>query len=277
MFTSREQKIFLTFFLTTSVAWAAGRNVESPNTPESPSVEEPKAPAPPSNTSYTYRKPASNAAVFFVKNNFTLKRESDLKSAVKSLKGSTYSYNKSKKVYTWDLKGGILDGKNQKGDGGQSENQEPLIRVQMPLIIKNGFIRNNKDALSFFVPDSGAERLTWLNVGEDAVATHRGAYDFSIRDCEAINSKKGDKSFQFNEALGLVAENNLIVGGITGMRIGDSKTTQVSEMAYVSNNRFVNVDTAHNISKITVKDLGGNIYSNVNKLWVLSNGAKLVK
>lgn len=277
MFTSKKQKLLLAAFLTSSMAWSLGQNVESPSTPETPPVQEPNESAPPPKPSYTYRKPASNAAVFYVKNNFSLKKESDLKNAVKSLKGSTYSYNKKTKVYTWDLKGGILDGKNQRGDGGQSENQEPLIRVQMPLIIKNGFIRNNKDALSFFVPDSGAERLTWLNVGEDAVATHNGAYDFTIRDCEAINSKKGDKSFQFNESLGLLAEDNLIVGGITGMRIGDSKTTQVSEMSYVRNNRFFNVDTAHNISKITVKDLGGNTYTNVKKQWVLSNGAKLVK
>lgn len=227
--------------------------------------------------SYTYRKPASGAAVLFAKNNFTLKSESDLKKAVKSLKGSTYSYNKSKKVYTWDLKGGILDGKNQKGDGGQSENQEPLIRVQMSLVIKNGFIRNNKNALTFYKPRSGAERLTWLNVGEDAVATSRGAYDFTIRNCEAINSSKGDKSFQFNEALGLLAEDNLIVGGITGMRIGDSKTTEVSEIAYVRNNRFYNVDTAHNISKITVKELAPSQYNNVRLKWKYSNGAKLTK
>ena len=255
-FTFSEHKFLLVTFLTASLSWS----------PPSTAAE-----------SYTYRKPAVGAAVFYVKNNFTLRNESDLKKATQSLKGSKYSYHKASGVYTWDLKGGILDGKDQKGDGGQSENQEPLIRVRMSLVMKNGFVRNNKNALTFFNKKSGVEGVTWLNVGEDAVATLNGAYDFTIRNCEAINSGKGDKSFQFNEALGLLAEDTLIVGGITGMRIGSSNTTQVSEVAYVRNNRFVNVDTAHNISKITVKELGPSLYTNVDKQWVFSHGAKKIK
>lgn len=228
-------------------------------------------------TSYTYRKPASNAAVYYVKNNFTLKTESDLKKAVSSLKGSKYSYNSKTKVYTWDLRGGILDGKNQRGNGGQDENQEPLFRAQMSLILKNGFIRNNKNAALFFKPRSGVDRITWLNVGEDAVATMRGATDFTAKNCEAINSSKGDKSFQFNEGDGLVVENNLIVGGITGMRIGTSGINTPSDMAYVNGNRFYNVDTAHNVESITVKELGPSSYNNVRLQWKLSKGAKRTK
>jgi hypothetical protein len=139
-----------------------------------------------------HRKPASNAAVFYVKNGFSISSEKDLAMAVKGLKGSV-SYSKGG-IYYWDLKGGILDGKNQKGDGGQNENQEPLARVRMPLVIRNGFIRNNKNALTFSKPNAGVEKLTWLNVGEDALATARGAYYFSVRDCEAINRSSGDKS-----------------------------------------------------------------------------------
>lgn len=221
-----------------------------------------------------YRKPAAGAAVFYVKNGFKISSEKTLAAAVKGLKGST-SYKKGG-VYYWDLKGGILDGKNQRGDGGQREDQEPLARVAMALVIRNGFIRNNKNALTFSKPNAGVEKLTWLNVGEDALATARGAYYFTARDCEAINRSAGDKSFQFNEALGLVAENNLIVSGTTGMRIGDSTTTEVSERAFVANNRFVNVDTAYHLSKITVEERSKSQYSGVRLSWKYANGAKRI-
>lgn len=229
------------------------------------------------NTPYTIRKPTSTASVFLVKNNFTLRTESDLKKATSSLKGSKYSYNSKTKVYTWDLRGGILDGKNQRGDGGQNEDQEPLFRAQMSLILKNGFVRNNKNAALFFKPNSGVDKITWLNVGEDAVATMRGAINFTARNCEAINSSKGDKSFQFNEGEGLIVENNYISGGITGMRIGTSGINTPSDTAYVDNNRFYNVDTAHNVESITVKELGPSIYDKVRLQWKMSKGAKRTK
>ena len=224
--------------------------------------------------SQVLRAPKADAAVFFVKNAFSIKTESHLKAAVKSLKGSSYSYKN--KVYTWDLKGGILDGTNQRGSGGQSEDQEPLARIFLPLTIKNGFIRNNKDALLFLRPNGGADSLTWLNVGEDALATVRGAYDFTAKNCEVRNDGGGDKSFQFNEAKGLRVMNNVIVKGTTGMRIGDSKTTSVSERAYVCGNTFHNVDTAYHLSKITVEETCASTYNGVSTKWKHANGSKLI-
>jgi len=256
--------------------FAGGGRLPTPTPPTNP--RPPTDPQPPSEPPHVFRSPKSDAAVFYVKNNFTLRTESNLKTAVSRLKGSKYSYNKSKDVYTWDLNGGILDGKNQSGDGGQDEDQEPLIRVRIPLVIKNGFIRNNKDAVYFYVPDSGVERITWLNVGEDAVGTSKGAYNFRAIDCEAINSRRtADKSFQFNEAKGLVVEDNVIKGGITGMRIGDSKINSVSDRAYVRNNKFIDVDTAHNLSSITVEETGPSKYINVRLRWKHSNGSKLIE
>lgn len=276
-FISKSSFLVLALLMSFSVSSVvmAGGSPRPPSEPTEPS--NPTQPSDPIGEEWTFRSPASSAPVLYMKNGAYIKKESDLKDLASKLKGSKYSYNSKTKVYTWDLKGGILDGKNQTGKCDQSENQEPLFRAQMSLVIKNGFIRNAKNAASFYKPDSGVERVTWLNVCEDAVATSKGAYNFTIRDSQAKNSSKGDKSFQFNEARGLVVEDNLISGGITGMRIGDSNTTQVSQKAYMSGNRFMNVDTAHNLSKITVVETGPSYYKNVRLQWKHSNGSKKEK
>lgn len=226
---------------------------------------------------HVFRKPTSNAAVFYVKNKFNLNSESELRNAAKKLKGSTYSYNNSKKIYVWDLKGGILDGRDQRGDGGQSETQEPLARVKMKLIIKNGFIRNNKDGIGFFNQDSGVEKITWLNVGEDAVATHKGAFNFSAIDCEAMNSSKGDKSFQFNESKGLIVRGNTIRGDIAKRNENwRHPHHKPFDRSYVSTNKFINIDTAHNLSSITVEELGPSTYQNVRLKYKHGAGSKVL-
>jgi len=227
----------------------------------------PKVGEPPS-----HRKPASGAAVYKVPNNFTLKSCADVFAAAKKLKGSTAACSDGKG--TWDLKGGILDGVNQKGDGGQNENQENLASVRLKLIIRNGFVRNTKNGLTLYAVGSGVERLTFTHVGEDALATTRGAYDITIKDCEFIGREGNDKQIQLNEAKGARIVGNLIFGTVTGMRIGDSNTTAVSEVAEVGNNRFVDVDTAYHVSKITVKELTASKYDNVKTEWKFANGGK---
>jgi hypothetical protein len=59
-----------------------------------------------------------------------------------------------------------------------------------------------------------------------------------------------------------------------GLRPGDSTSTEVSERAFEVNNRFVNFDTAYNISKITVVELSGSLDSGVRLQRKFSNGAK---
>lgn len=228
--------------------------------------------SPSAGTPPSYRKPASSASVYKVPNKFVLKTCSDVFNAAKKLKGSTASCSGSSGV--WDLKGGILDGVNQKGDGSQNENQEKLASVRMKLTIRNGFVRNNKDALTFYESNSGVERLTFTNLGEDGVATSGNPTGFFVKDCEFINDASGDKSIQASSGKGARIVGNLIFAGTTGIRIGDSNITKVSDMAEVGNNRFVDLDTAYHPSKITVKELTKSKFENVRQEWKFANGAQ---
>ena len=221
----------------------------------------------------THREPSKGAKVYAPAGPWTINNEADLAPLLKKT-GATF--NKVNRTLVVDLKGAILDGKNQAGDGGQSENQEPLFRARVPLVVKNGFVRNNKDALTFFAPNSGVERLTWLNVGEDAVATGDGAKNFVVRNCEFLNSKKGDKTVQLNDAAGAEVIGNLIYGGVTGVRIGKVAYTSSSAVASGGSNKFVGVDTAWNVGKMTLNVVTPNKYVNVRLPFKATNGAKIV-
>lgn len=211
-----------------------------------------------------HRKPKSSATVSYFRDNT---RITDYDMLEKLVKGSKVDGK------VWDLRGNIIDGRKQSGDGGQGEDQEPLARVYIPLIIRNGFIQNNKNAILFYGKQSGVERITWLTIGEDAVATMKGAVGFIVEDCEFINKREGDKSIQLNEGDGAKIVDNLIYSGTTGVRIGDNNTTSVSDQAYAANNRFVGVDTAYHASKITLNILGGDKYEKVRTKFKTANGA----
>lgn len=220
-----------------------------------------------------YRKPSSGAKKLLMKNDSRIKNKSDLDDLAKKLSGSTVKYSNG--VYTWDLKGGVLDGKNQKGDGGQSEGQEPLFRAEIPLILKNGFVQNNKDAALFYKKDSGVDKVTFTNIGEDAIATRDGVDDFFVKNSQFINDENGDKSIQLNGAKNAKIENNLIYGGVTGVRVHESSSTSSSDKAYAKGNKFMGVDTAWHVSKGGLVIEGKNSYQNVRLPFKSSNGAKI--
>jgi hypothetical protein len=223
----------------------------------------------------SHRKPSSSAQVLYLLDGTTLRKCDDVRTLAKKLKNSIVSISGS--LCIWDLKGGILDGKKQRGDGSQSENQEPLARIRTSLLIKNGFVRNNKNALTFYSPDSGVDRVTWLTVGEDAVATAAGAINFSLTNSEFINRRGGDKSVQLNEGKGAKIYDNLIYSGITCARVGESSVNKVGDLAEAGGNRFVGCDTAYHLSRVKLVIKRKDHFDRVNKVIVNSNGSKYQK
>jgi hypothetical protein len=195
-----------------------------------------------------HRTPQKNAKVFYPKE-WNINSVSDLKNVEKTLNAEI---TKRDEIVILDLKGGIIDGSKQKGNGGQNENQQPLFRSNIPLIVKNGFVRNNKNAATFNAKDCGVINMTFSDIGEDAVATSRRAENFVVFNCEFLNSRKGDKSLQLNQADSATIEKNLIFGGITGVRVHESSWATSRSIAYCSENRFVGVDTAWNVSRGTL-------------------------
>lgn len=225
--------------------------------------------------SFNYRTPKSNSKTLLLPNNANIRSEDDLKDLSKKLNGSTVSEKYG--VYTWNLNGGVLDGKNQKGDGSQKENQEPLFRAYIPLIITNGFMRNTKNAGLFYKPHSGIKKITITNIGEDAIATVEGAEGFLVENCEFVNTKysTADKSLQLNEGRGAEIINNKFEGGITAIRIFESSFTPESAEAYAENNKFYNVDTAINVSKGTLIIRKNNTYRGVRLPFKTGQGGKI--
>lgn len=221
-----------------------------------------------------FKKPSDKASVYYPKNNWTIRDQSDLAPLLDKLKGS--------KLYTQDgvsivdLNGGVIDGNKQSGSGGQDENQEPLFRAEMSLALKNGFVRNNKNAATFNAPYSGVKNITFTNIGEDAVATSKKATNFLVDNCEFINKKGGDKSIQLNQAKGAQITDNLIYGGITGVRVHESSWTSSKDEAYCGGNLFVGVDTAWNVSKGKLIVTKKNSYNYVRLPFKVSNRGQIV-
>jgi hypothetical protein len=251
-FTGMNLRISLCLFLAVNSAMAGGS-------------KRPSAPVP------SHRTPKSGAKVYKPAGQWDIKGISDIPKGVGSVAVKSG-------VIVWDLQGAVLDGEKQKGKLDDNENNEPLFRARVPLVVKNGFARNVKNAMTFFAKDSGVEKMTFTDCGEDCIATAKGrsssarAYGFRVIDSEIIGRSSGDKSLQLNEAKDARVEGNTIYGGITCMRIGDSDTTQVSDVAIVKNNRYVACDTGNNASRITVHT-SGNKFESVNTPWKASNGA----
>jgi hypothetical protein len=220
----------------------------------------------------SHREPTKKAKLYKPTSEWIINNASDLETFVDKL-GATVTTQGSSHIV--NLNGGIIDGSKQKGDGGQSENQTPLFRARIPLIVKNGFIKNNKNAATFYAPDSGVEFITWLNVGEDGVATAEGAKDFRVIGCEFINSKDGDKSIQLNEADGARIERNMVYSGITGIRVGKIDYSETKNKAYCGNNTFVGVDTAFNVAKVQLYVQSKNNFKGVRIPYKVTRGASI--
>jgi hypothetical protein len=220
----------------------------------------------------SHREPTKAAKVYKPAGEWVISDISDLKVLTSSINATV---SKQGDVCVVDMRGGIIDGSKQEGDGGQGERQTPLFRARVPLIVKNGFIKNNKNAATFYAPHSGVENLTWLNVGEDGVATAEGAKNFRVTGCEFLNSKDGDKSIQLNEADGAILERNMVYAGITGVRIGKIDYSEAKNKATCSNNTFIGVDTAFNVAKVQLTVIKSNKYTNVRIPFKVTHGATI--
>jgi len=148
------------------------------------------------------------------------------------------------------------------GDGGQSENQKPIFRVENGATLKNVVIgHNGADGIHVY---NGAtlDNITWNDVGEDAL-TVKSAGDVTIRNIEGYNAY--DKFFQINAPTKLHVSNCIIRnagkalrqnGGtnfrmdvtfdrcdISGMKEGVFRTDSPTSVARITNSRVRNGTT----------------------------------
>lgn len=111
-------------------------------------------------------------------------------------------------------------------------------------------------------------------MGEDAISNLMDqAPNATVKDCEGYGAT--DKTYQFNDADGLVFTGNLATGGQTGVRLqktgAKTKNPRVKEFR---NNRFVDIDAGVNASgNVRVKIDSSNKFEKVNNPWSANNGA----
>lgn len=219
-----------------------------------------------------FRVPASNAKVCYIDRSFyQIKDSDDLEKLASKISGCSLSGK------SLDLKGAILDGKKLKGDGSQSENQDPLLRLEMAgITIKNGFCRNVKDSIRADAANITFQKLTFIDVGEDAISNGKNGDNTRVIDCEFDNSKHStaDKSVQLNNGNGALVDNCVIYGGITAIRMGDTWSSS-SHKGTIKNTKFVGVDTAVNLAKIKVS-MSNNTFDGVKTKVVHSHGSSVI-
>lgn len=93
------------------------------------------------------------------------------------------------------------------GDGGQSEGQKPVFRVENGATLKNVIIGDN-GADGIHVYNGGTlENILWKDVGEDAM-TVKSAGNVTLRNVEGYNGS--DKFLQVNAATNLVVSNCVV-------------------------------------------------------------------
>ena len=93
------------------------------------------------------------------------------------------------------------------GDGGQSEGQDPVFRVENGATLRNIVIGNNgADGIHTY---NGAvlDNIYWMNVGEDAM-TIKSSGTTTVRNIEGYDAE--DKFFQINAASTLNVSNCII-------------------------------------------------------------------
>jgi len=127
-------------------------------------------------------------------------------------KGSTCSSTGS--VYVWDtivVNGGVYDGgcrtfnpSSALGDGGQSEGQKPVFRLENGAILRNVIIgQNGADGIHIYGGGT-VENVLWTDVGEDAL-TVKSAGNVTLRNIEGYHGY--DKFLQINAATNLTVSN----------------------------------------------------------------------
>lgn len=133
-----------------------------------------------------------------------------------SITGSSCSTNGAQTTVNATIRvtSGTYDGGCQRfnagsglGDGGQSEGQDPVFRVENGATLRNVVIGNNgADGIHTY---NGAvlDNIYWMNVGEDAM-TIKSSGTTTVRNIEGYDAE--DKFFQVNAASTLNVSNCII-------------------------------------------------------------------
>jgi hypothetical protein len=159
-------------------------------------------------------------------------------------------------------------------DDENDENSAPLRINITGFTMRNGSIRKIPGGIVFRKPSQTYRNLIFLDTGEDAISNIMDdSPDSTIRDCWFFGAS--DKSVQMNDARGLTFTHNIVVGGVTGIRIQKKATRHKAiKPRKIEGNTFINVDTAHHLAGPVEAVIGETTYENVNTMIKAVDGAK---
>lgn len=173
-----------------------------------------------------------------------------------------------------DLKGWSLDGRKLKHyKDVQDERNEPL-RINIPdFTLKNGYVTDVPGGIIGKAESQTYSGLTFTKIGEDALSSVVDkAPNTTVKNCKFYGAT--DKSSQNNDARNLTFTGNYITGGITGVRVQESKTKFKNiKVKSFTGNTFEDLQTAVNVSGGAKVTGFNNKYIKVGKKSVTSNGA----
>ena len=200
----------------------------------------------------------------------------DERALEKLVPGSRATWTKGQIVWTPPAGGHILSGKKQRGDGGQSEGQEPLFAVEVPLWLKGSpssqwHIVDNKDGIRFRAPGWRLSHCHFRDIGEDAVTSMAGSG--RIDDCTFQGSAKNDKCLQLNVAADVIITRCKFFHFITGIQCGLSKYAQTGDITEIYDCEFDDVQAPIKAIKGIVYEAGNTF--NDYKANVVDNGGRI--
>jgi len=187
------------------------------------------------------------------------------------VKGSSITWSSRLNAYMWKPpKGGhTLSGKNQRGDGSQKENQEPLLWIKVPLFLYGSksspwIIEDNKDGIRFYADNWGMEHVRFKNSGEDCVTSY--ATKGIINNCIFYGDENADKCLQLNVADKALVSNCKFYNFIRAIQFGLKKYSARNHSATATNNLFENCSTAILAVEMKLEESGN-----------ILNGAKIIR
>jgi hypothetical protein len=193
--------------------------------------------------------------------------------------------------------GGIIfDGRDQRGNAKQDEDQEPMLWIAAPVVFlgnKNSrfFFRNNKESIRVKDGGQGTE-FHWIvfeDAGEDCISTNVG--NISIFDSEftgfrpdnqklhesvkdnVYNDKEVDKCLQLNMADGVKVINCKFRNFAQSFALGNSTYGRPDHRAHIENIEMWNITRwgVHaNRTRVTYKNVK---FNNVKQHWHSEGGA----
>lgn len=196
-----------------------------------------------------------------------------MEAVIRACKGKPVKINALRN--TLDLNGCQISGtKLPQPDHEDDEDGIPLRINIKGFLMHNGSTRGIPGGIVFRREKVTFEDIVFLDIMEDGISSIMDdSADATIRRCSFWGAS--DKSIQANDARGLTLEDNIIVGGITAVRLqkrgGKYKTPKTKSL---KRNQFINVDTAWNLSGNVQAVGAANIYSGVDKRVVANSGAE---